>query len=71
MVVALPRWCSGNLLAAIDINTILSIPKIISKKVKVNNAIIASLVRKKSSILIYFYGFSFFNNLFLIRLIDC
>jgi hypothetical protein len=46
--VALERWCSGSLLAAMEIKTMLSIPKIISKNVKVSNAIIASLVNKNS-----------------------
>ena len=48
MVVAFDCWWSGSLFAAIDINTMLSIPNIISKKVSVNKAIIASLVKRKS-----------------------
>ena len=50
MLVAFPRWCSGNLFAAIDINTMLSIPKIISRKVNVINAKKASEESRKSNI---------------------
>jgi hypothetical protein len=52
MLVALLRCFSGSLLAAMDIKTILSIPRMISKSVRVINAIMASEVNKKSNIIV-------------------
>jgi len=49
ILVALALWLCGSLLAAIEIKTMLSIPRIISKKVSVKRAIMASLVNKKSN----------------------
>jgi len=51
ILVALRRWFGGNLLAAKEIKIILSIPKIISRKVNVSRATNASGVVKISNVM--------------------